>query len=187
MIHSVRFTCVLDTNVIYPIEIRDILLWFAHHNLYTPKWSRHIFGEWENAMRRKNISEEDIAKRIRNVQLAFPDAFVENYESIIPGLNLPDEKDRHVLAAAIKVSGNIIVTNNLKHFPENYLASFGLVARTADDFVTDLIDLNPGKAVKAFMEMVSHKRNPPLTDLQVLDRLRQRGLTQAADYLHSQI
>ncbi len=29
MIHSIHFTCVLDTNVIYPIEIRDLLFWFA--------------------------------------------------------------------------------------------------------------------------------------------------------------
>ncbi len=27
MIHSLRFTCVLDTNVIYPVNIRDLLLW----------------------------------------------------------------------------------------------------------------------------------------------------------------
>ena len=37
MIHSVRFTCVLDTNVIYPIEIRDILLWFAHYDFLHSK------------------------------------------------------------------------------------------------------------------------------------------------------
>lgn len=187
MIHSVRFTCVLDTNVIYPIEIRDILLWFAHYDLYTPKWSKHIFDEWENVMRRKNIAEAEISRRIQTVQEAFPDAFVENYESLIQGLNLSDKKDCHVLAAAIKTNANIIVTNNLKHFPDAYLASFGLAAKSADDFITDLIDLNPQEAVKAFLEMVSHKRNPPLNELQVLDRLRERGLTQAADYLHSQI
>ena|GEM_PF-2443558 len=33
MIHSVKYTCVLDTNVIYPIEIRDLLFWFAHFEL----------------------------------------------------------------------------------------------------------------------------------------------------------
>ena len=42
MIHSVRFTAVLDTNVIHPVIIRDLLFWFAHHDLYTPKWSKHI-------------------------------------------------------------------------------------------------------------------------------------------------
>lgn len=187
MIHSVRFTCVLDTNVIYPIEIRDVLLWFAHHDLYTPKWSRHIFDEWEAVMRRKGVAEAEILKRIQTVQSAFPDAWVENYDGLVPGLTLPDEKDRHVLAAAIKANGDIIVTNNIKHFPEDYLSTFGLTARSADDFVTDLIDLNPETAVKAFFEMVSHKRNPPLTELQMLDRLRERGLVQAANYLHALI
>lgn len=46
MIHSVTFTVVLDTNVIYPIIIRDLLFWFAHHDLYTPKWSKHIFDDF---------------------------------------------------------------------------------------------------------------------------------------------
>ncbi len=79
MIHSIRFTCVLDTNVIIPIEVRDLLFWFAHDDLYTPKWSKHIFDEWEDVMRRKNVSEEEIKKRIGWANLAFPDAKVENY------------------------------------------------------------------------------------------------------------
>jgi hypothetical protein len=48
MIHSVRFTAVLDTNVIYPVIIRDLLFWFAYYDMYTPKWSNHIFDEWKN-------------------------------------------------------------------------------------------------------------------------------------------
>jgi hypothetical protein len=47
MIHSVRFRAVLDTNVIYPLISRDLLFWFAHYDLYAPKWSKHIFDEWE--------------------------------------------------------------------------------------------------------------------------------------------
>jgi hypothetical protein len=65
MIHSVRFTCVLDTNVIYPIEIRDSLFWFAHYELFTPKWSSHIFCEWEDVMGRKGISKEEIKKGLK--------------------------------------------------------------------------------------------------------------------------
>ncbi len=63
MIHRVRFTCVLDANVIYPIWIRDLLLWFAHHDLYTPKWSKHIFDEWFEVMIRNGISEDEALKR----------------------------------------------------------------------------------------------------------------------------
>ena len=50
MIPSVRFQAVLDTNVIYPFISRDLLFWFAHYDLYTPKWSKHIFDEWEEVM-----------------------------------------------------------------------------------------------------------------------------------------
>lgn len=51
-------------------------------------------------------------------QLAFPDAFVDNYELLVNFVELPDEKDRNVLAAAIKTNANIIVTNNMKDFPK---------------------------------------------------------------------
>jgi hypothetical protein len=64
MIHSVRFTAVLDTNVIYPVIIRDLLFLFAHYDLYTPKWSNHIFDEWKEVMERKGVSPEESNKRV---------------------------------------------------------------------------------------------------------------------------
>ena len=74
MIHSLRFTCVLDTNVIYPIDVRDLLFWFASFDLFTPKWSKHIFNEWENVMTRKGIPTDEIEKRISKARRAFPGA-----------------------------------------------------------------------------------------------------------------
>jgi len=185
MIHSVKFTCLLDTNVIYPILTRDILLWFAHYELYTPKWSLHIFDEWADVMRRKNVGEEEIIRRIENVNLAFPGAQVTNYKSIIETLHLPDEKDRHVLAAAIKSNAEVIVTNNLKDFPGSYLQNFNISAKNADDFLTDIIDLNHEIALEAFQTMVSLKKKPDLDEYQVLDQFRKNGLKDTADYLHT--
>lgn len=185
MIHSVRFTCLLDTNVIVPLTVRDILLWFAHFDLYTPKWSQHIFSEWEEVMRRKKVSEEEIAKRTNKMQIAFSDALVENYEPLIEGLTLPDEKDKHVLAAAIKTNANLIVTDNLKDFPEDYLKTFSLSAKKPDDFITDIIDLNEAKALEAFRRLVVNRKNPNMDEFQVLDSLRRSGLKDSANYLHS--
>lgn len=62
MIHSVRCTAVLDTNVIYPVIIRDILFWFAYYDLNTPKWSEHIFDEWKRVMKENGVSEEEADK-----------------------------------------------------------------------------------------------------------------------------
>lgn len=187
MIHSIRYTCVLDTNVIYPIEIRDLLFWFAHYDMFTPKWSKTIFQEWERVMLEKGVSETEVRKRMRTANEAFPDALVANYESLIENLELPDPDDCHVLAAAIKTNANIIVTNNLKDFPEDYLATFGLCAKSADDFLTDIIDLNPTLAVDAFKQLVLNRRNPDLDEYEVLNIMRKQGLKDAADYLHSQL
>lgn len=187
MIHSVRFKCVLDTNVIYPIEIRDLLFWFAYYDMYTPKWSNHIFDEWKNVMIRKGITEKEANKRVQKANLAFPDALITNYSGLIDSLKLPDQKDCHVLAAAIKTNANVIVTNNIKDFPKSYLASFGLTAKTADDFLTDIIDLNPKQAVKAFKALVLNRRNPDLNAYEVLEILRKQNLKATADFLHSQL
>lgn len=185
MIHSVRFTAVLDTNVVYPVIIRDILFWFAYYDLYTPKWSEHIFNEWRRVMKEKGVSDEEADKRIAKANSAFPDALVTNYKGLIDHLALPDKDDCHVLAAAIKTNANLIVTNNIKDFPAEYLQSFGLSAKTADDFLTDIIDLNPEQAVAAFKEMVLNKKNPKHDEFEVLNLLRNAGLNDTANYLHA--
>ena len=185
MIHSVKFTCVLDTNVIYPVEVRDLLFWFAHYELYTPKWSVHIFDEWMGVMARNGVPEEEILKRVEKANKAFPDALVTKYEALIELLNLPDLKDRHVLAAAIKTNANVIVTNNLKDFPLEVLEPLGISAKSADDFLTDIIDLNPEKAIQAFRKMVMNRRDPDLDEYEVLAALRNNGLKDTADYLHA--
>ena len=187
MIHSVRFTCVLDTNVIYPLWIRDLLLWFAHYDLYTPKWSRHIFDEWVEVMKRRGAPEDEAIIRTNKVNEAFPDALVNNYEPLIEILNLPDLKDRHVLAAAIKTNASLVVTNNLQDFPKDYLEGFGLSAKNADDFLSDIVDLNHETSITAFRELVLNKKNPPFDEYQVLDIFRRNGLQNTADYIHTLI
>ena len=158
MIHSVKFKCVLDTNVIYPLWIRDLLMWFAYFELYTPKWSSNIFHEWISVMKRKGIEENEALKRADKINLVFPDALGVNYEPFIDSLMLPDLNDRHVLAAAIEANADLIITNNLKDFPEDYLSSFRLKAKTPDDFFTDIIDLNHDLSVQAFKKLVLNKK-----------------------------
>ena len=187
MIHSVKFKCVLDTNVIYPLEIRDILFWFAFHELYTIKWSKHIFDEWLSVMIRKNVDINEAEKRIKKAEKAFPDAYVHNYEPLMDKLNLPDKNDCHVLAAAIKTNADLIVTNNIKDFPEDYLSLFDLKAKTADDFLTDLIDLNQKQSVKAFRDLVLNRNSPHLNEFEMLDIFRNRNLEKTANYLHTLI
>ena len=187
MIHSPKFTCVIDTCVLHPLHIRDLILWFAYSGLFTPKWSKHIFDEWRELMVKKAVSKKEINNRISSVLNSFPDAMVTNYETHIEGLTEINKKDRHVLAVAIKINAGLIVTNNLKDFPNDYLDKFGLYAKSADNFIADLIDLHHKESVEAFKLMVSHKRNPPINEYEMLDILRNNGLKDTADYSHALI
>lgn len=75
---------------------------------------------------------------------AFPEAMVAVPPELVSALEcIPDEDDRHVLAAAIMVRANTIITQNTKHFPESCLEKFGVLCQTADDFMVHLYHLSP--------------------------------------------
>ena len=80
---------------------------------------------------------------------AVPDALVTEYEMLIDGLTLPDAKDRHVLAAAVRCSTSVIVTFNEKDFRASQLASFGIEPQHPDAFIEYLFDLDPAAVVNA--------------------------------------
>lgn len=136
-------------------------------------------------MRRKGVSEFEISKRTNHANAAFPDALVKGYRPLIENLVLPDPKGCHVLAAAIKVEATVIVTNNLKDFPNNYLKKFAITAKSPDDFAAEIIDKNLWKSLKAFKKLVSNRKNPNLNEQEVLNILRKRGLKTSADCLYS--
>jgi hypothetical protein len=111
------------------------------------------------------------------------DALVTGYEHLIEGLRLPDPNDRHVLAAAIRGRADVIVTSNLRHFPAEILAYFGIEAQHPDEFVLHLLDLAPGVVVGAARDHRESLKNPPKTITEYLDALEAQGLTQTVSVL----
>lgn len=71
----------------------------------------------------------DILERTRELMNSHVrDSLVEGFEHLIPTIDLPDEEDRHVVAAAIHSNTDLIVTFNLKDFPEDKLVKYNLEA-----------------------------------------------------------
>jgi predicted nucleic acid-binding protein len=54
------------------------------------------------------------------------------------------------LAAAIKAKAQVIVTNNKKDFPSDYLERFEIKVLSADEFLENIIELNPDVCLVAF-------------------------------------
>jgi hypothetical protein len=91
------------------------------------------------------------------------------FEPLIDGLNLPDQDDRHVLAAAICGRAQTIVTANLKDFPAESLQPFGIEALGPDDFLQDVLDLEPLVVRKAIRDIAASRM--ACTESEVLDAL----------------
>jgi hypothetical protein len=77
---------------------------------------------------------------------------------LIEGIELPGPDDRHVLAAAIRCGAQIIVTHNLKEFPEDTLDHYGIKAIQPDEFLEYQFGLRPDLVIKAAkLFFVAHK------------------------------
>jgi len=185
MIYSSNFKAVLDACVLYPAPLRDLLLSFADSELYKPKWSAEIQAEWSRNLliNRPDLKKEQLQITIDAMNEAFPDSNVDKYSSLISGIKLPDPKDRHVVAAAIRSKADVIVTFNLKDFPRFIEEEYDIEIQHPDVFLTNVYDLNPAKAKAAFRKMVKRLRNPPKTVNQVLDTLAKSDLKEIIEKL----
>jgi hypothetical protein len=103
--------------------------------LFRAKWSNAVHEEWiTNLLKnRPDITRQKLERTRRLMDKAALDALVEGYEDLIPSLSLPDKNDRHVLAAAIRGEAQVIVTMNLKDFPNEILQKYEIEAQHPDE------------------------------------------------------
>ena len=118
---------VVDTCVLYPTVMREMLLGVAAIAGWTPLWSVRILEEWALAARKNGPTGELQARaEITLTKKRWPKAEVTWEPSLEASLWLPDENDRHVLAAAVASSADFIVTLNVSDFPQATLRNEGL-------------------------------------------------------------
>ena len=185
---SDRFVVVLDANVLYPFRVRDALLRFAEAGLFRARWSPTIVDEWRrNLLAKKPHLEASIHAQIAAMEMAFPEACVDGGEALIESLHLPDRDDRHVLATAIRCSAEHIVTENLRDFPSEKLAAFGVSAVSADDFLSSTFELYQSEAVAALRAMRLSYKNPPFTPSEFIFDLQGAGMPKLASMLKENI
>ena len=134
----------LDTCVIYPTVMREVLLGVARAGVFTPLWSARILEEWARAARKLGPGGETQARgEIAMLRAAWPKAEVHWKPSLEDRLWLPDAADTHVLAAAIAGSADLILTLNAQDFPRNVLAEEGLARQDPDGFLMGIWQAQP--------------------------------------------
>ncbi|MEA5217550.1 PIN domain-containing protein [Enterobacter cloacae] len=184
MTHS-PYPVVLDACVLYPSLLRDLLIRLGLTGLYQPKWTATIQDEWQRNLlaNRLDLTAEQIQRTGQLMNEALPDAQVFGFEPLIHGVDLPDADDRHVVAAAVRSNAEIIVTFNLKDFPEHALTPFGIEALHPDDFISDLFDLNQALVLSAVNTQRRGLRKPPMEVADYLEALQRQGMVQTVKEL----
>lgn len=186
------FSALLDTNVLVPNFLRDVLLEVAERGVYRVLWSDEILAELEETLldlfakdgRDHGESRAAVQRLWSQLATAFPEALVMGWEPLEAAYDLPDPDDRHVIAAAVVGRADVIVTDNMRDFPADKLPA-GLDVQSADEFLLYAIDLAPGVVLAAITEVAGRtgRTGPRLNEVDVIGAIQRSGASQSAEQL----
>jgi hypothetical protein len=181
----VLYAAVLDTCVLYPATLRDILLCLAQAGLYRPLWTSDILFELHrNLVNRPGPGsgqerEAKIARLVNEMTAAFEDALVSGHEPLIATMS-NHFQDRHVLAAAVRAGADAVVTFNLDDFPAESTTPLEIEAVHPDEFLLNQLDLDPPLVLRALERQVAGNRRPPTSVKDLCDSMERHQLPRFA-------
>lgn len=159
------FPVIIDACVLLNASVRDTLLRAAEYSLFRVHWSQQILDETtKNLVGKNKMNLEQAAHLVRELANAFPEAIVEVPDDMIASMK-NDLKDRHVAAAAVSSSAQVIVTFNTPDFKPEHLGQLNIEAQHPDVFLLYLFGLQPGLLITILIEQAQD-----LTDV-TLDQL----------------
>lgn len=140
---------VLDANVLFPTILREILTDLAQAGLYDALWSDRILEEWHRAAARIGPDAASVAgAEVALLRLRFPGAVQPDDGQRAIDLDFPDPADRHVVEAALVGRASLIVTANLRDFPQRMMTGLGLRAIHPDAFLLDMYGTDPAAVLR---------------------------------------
>ena len=162
---------IFDACILYPFHLRNIVVQAAVDRLVEARWTDAIHEEWI-----RNLAANAQAIPMERLQItrqlmndALPTAMVTGYEEYVPAVTLPDPDDRHIVAAAIAAKASLILTWNLRHFPEIELKKFGLQRMTPDEFLSGLFEKAPDLVIGS---LANARRNLSKSQVSASDFIR---------------
>jgi predicted nucleic acid-binding protein len=134
-----EYCVVPDACVLIPMPLCATVLYLAAApSLFRMAWSDEILTEVRRALTgpRFGYTEVQVDRRLRKMNSVFPEAHHNLPPGLIEGITgVPDPDDRHVVALATLAHANTIVTENVRHFPEEALAPYNITVSSPDDFL----------------------------------------------------
>lgn len=133
---------VLDACVLHPFHLRNLFLQLAVDDVIDLFWSDEISREWLKSVsaRVATAPMERLLGQLAKMNAVLPNANVQRWEQHLQDIPaLPDDSDRHVVAAAKQAGAEYIVTWNIAHFPQAILGPLHMAAINPDHFLVALL------------------------------------------------
>lgn len=176
------FAAVLDTCVVYSGLRRDLLLTMSAQGVFRVVLSEDLLFEIQyveaGKLRKLGASESEAERRADRLVAHLRDAFEvldPRRVELVGEVGLPDPDDEHVVATGLAGDADVIVTDNLKDFPDERLPD-GLRVQRPKDFLHDMVTANLYDAMQALHEMAARRQDPPQGATDILDLLIVKGL-----------
>lgn len=168
-----------DTNICYPISRLDLLLRLDEASLHEILWTEDLLSELARVWVEHGAHSRQAAERICDaIRAAFSGQEVPRaaYAHLIASMPGDDADDHaHAAAAAVRAPATIL-TRNLRHFPAESLAQYGVSVRTPDDYLTEMFSLHAYDLVRVVHQMAADRRSPIMSVADVLSALERAGI-----------
>ena len=175
---------VLDTCVLYPTVMRQVILGAAEAGAFTPVWSARILEEWSRAAIKLGPQGQVQADaEITQTRVRFPQAEALVPDGLAARLWLPDANDVHVLAVAVCTSSDAIMTLNAKDFPRGVLAEEGVGRIDPDTYLFGLWKAEPEMMTSVTQRVLQDARALSGSDRQMRALLKKARLPRLAKAL----
>lgn len=150
-----------DANILFSRTLRDYFLYAADAGAIELHWSQEILDEMSRNLRASiglDIADTDRLEQLMNAYLEFALVEVSDEAANEAAQVEMDAKDRHVLAAALSADADVLLTDNIRHFPKAWMDEHGIVLIGSEDLIVHLAESMPGKIRSAHEMTLRHSK-----------------------------
>jgi hypothetical protein len=147
----------LDADVLHDPLTANLLLALAEQGMFRPLWSRAVLDSLRRH-RRTDESDQRLARRIELMNLAFPKAFLNEYDGLTAQLVGAPER-RPMLAAALHVRCRWIITNSPDAFETPTVGAYAVRIERLSWFLPRSYEERPSAVMSALAALAP--RNDP--------------------------
>lgn len=181
----------IDANVFFAPRMRDLIMHLHAEELINVHWTREIESEWtRNVVAKQGADAKAIQACLEGMRDAVPGWEVTGYSKHVDKFEAVDAKDRHVAAAAHKLSLDdwpgqavALVTKNVKDFPAKAYEETKVTRFSLGAYVEALRAAEPERVARVAETCRKKLKSPSLDKERYVAVLMTHGCTGLANAL----